>query len=236
MMIAPPIFIDGVELSILGPMENGWGPKEVYERLMTPPLHPMSIKKVIHHLTFQGMEEPSTKVIVVHPAEGMRVIDLPVFRRAVDKGKHINFRAGVNYPVEECLVVTMHWSQHPERTIAYRIEERPTGRVFVFLTDEEVRAEIPGTLQTFLKGAHLLIEDAQYLEEVYRTRTAGYGHGTPGYAVRLALMGGIPHLGLIHHDPTSSDDDIDALVAEGQLAADGQLTVFACADRQEIEV
>jgi hypothetical protein len=97
------------------------------------------------------MEHPAGKVIVVHPEHKPVVISLeelelaesnPVNRQIRMGSKHINVR--------ECLIIKMYWSNHPERTISYRFEERPTGKVFVFLTDHENTDGIPRSLKNHL--------------------------------------------------------------------------------------
>jgi len=237
MLIAPPIYLDNIPMQIFGPLEKGMGPREVYETIMQPPLHPVPLALHAHHVSFHPIKLPTVKVIIIHPDGGLKVMDIEQYRRLVKDGRQLPFKSGSSFPESECLVITMHYTEHPERTIAYRFDEKPTGRVFVFLTDEECRYDLPKDLCQFLQNADLLIEDAQYSEELYRTRTAGYGHGTPQYAVYVALKCGVKWLGLTHHNPSSTDDDIEKLVADGKKAAgDKPLALFACRDYQVIEL
>jgi len=133
----------------------------------------------------------------------------------------------------------MLYTDHPENTISFRFEERPTGKVFVFLTDEENRDGLPLDLRRHVSGANLLIQDAQYDREKYDTRTAGFGHGTPDYVIRLAKMCGVTRVGLTHHDPLSTDADIQSILAEAQAqlgSEDEQIEIFACKDSSQLEV
>lgn len=235
-LIAPPFFMSKIAIDVYGPVENGIGPREVFEQTMKPPYHPVDFKTIAHHVRCHDVEHPTTRVFVCHPKGGFRMLEIEVYTRCVAEKRHLPFGAGQSYPVEECMVITMHRTEHPERTVGYRFVE-PSGKTFVFLTDEEVRAAVPTSLKTFLKGADLLIGDAQYSEQTYRTKTAGFGHGTPTYVVSLALEAGAKKVGFTHHDPQSGDDDIDSLVAEGRtLAGSNPLEVFACADGQVIEL
>lgn len=237
MLIAPPVYMDSISIEVFGPVEKSVGPREVYEKLMDPPIHPVAFGAVSHHLSFHKMENPSTKIIVTHPKGGVKMIDIEQYKKNTTLGKHIPFGSGAHFPIEECLVISMHLTDHPERTVAYRFDDKPLGKSFVFLTDEEVRASIPLSLKNFVHAADLLVQDAQYSKAIYETKTAGFGHGTPEYVVRLATECGVKRVGITHHDPLSSDADIEALVQEGCQAAQGrELEFFACCDYQSIEV
>jgi hypothetical protein len=83
---------------------------------------------------------------------------------------------------------------HPEHTISYRFEERPTGKTFVFLTDHENTDGISNALRDHISGADLFIGDAQYDRPTYEARTAGYGHGTGEYVTRLGEYCGVGHI------------------------------------------
>ncbi len=100
---------------------------------------------------------------------------------------------------------------HPNGGYGYKFIER--GKTFVFLTDNELRFRHEGGLSRgqyadFCRGADLLFHDAQYTEEEYR-HTCGWGHSTFADAVDLAIEAGVKRLGLFHHDPNRTDDDLD---------------------------
>jgi phosphoribosyl 1,2-cyclic phosphodiesterase len=234
-LIAPPIFLSELPVNIYGIKDRGYGPKEIYERIMEPPFHPIAFGTIASHLHFHAIELPTTRVVLIHPEGGAVIVD----RENYQKEKALVFSDGKSYPIAECLVVTMSWTEHPERTITYRFEEMPTGRVFVLLTDEEVRAGIPTSLIEFITGTHLLIQDVQYSHEEYvRGGKAGFGHGTPEYAVRLARATRVKRVGFTHHDPQASDRRVDDLVCEGRalLEDDEKIALFACRDYDRYEV
>ena len=66
-------------------------------------------------------------------------------------------------------------------------------------------------LALFCQDADLLIFDTAYTLDLYPQRE-GWGHSYPEYAVQIANMSGIKRLALTHHDPTDTDDKIDAKV------------------------
>ena len=117
------------------------------------------------------------------------------------------------------------------------------GRAFVFLTDNELRFEHPGghSRETFVAAcaeADLLFHDAQYTDAEYQ-RKRGWGHSTSGDAVDLAMEAGVKRLGLFHHDPDRSDDEIDREVErcrERVARAGSSLDCFACAEGMRIEL
>jgi ribonuclease BN (tRNA processing enzyme) len=57
-----------------------------------------------------------------------------------------------------------------------------------------------------------LIHDAQYADAELPAR-ARFGHASCGYALGLALAAGARALLMFHHDPSRTDDDIDAMIA-----------------------
>src|SRR5512137_885757 len=87
------------------------------------------------------------------------------------------------------------------------------GRRFIFLTDNELGFQPSGGLTRaqyieLCRGADLLLHDAQYTDEEYQ-RTRGRGHSTYRDATDLAVDAGVKRLGLFHHDPDRSDDELD---------------------------
>jgi CheY-like chemotaxis protein len=88
----------------------------------------------------------------------------------------------------------------------------------------------------FLRGADLVIHDAQYTEAEYPAKV-GWGHSPAEYAVDLALAGRARRLVLFHHDPTRDDEAVDALLAASRAraaAAGGRLAVTAAAEGEQI--
>jgi len=237
MLIAPPLYMDNIPIDIFGPVEKETGPREVYESLMRAPLHPVALGAVAHHLTFHRIENPMLSVIAFHPQGGVKMIDIETYRRKVQEGAPLPFSDSMAFSVKECLIASMHHTDHPERTVAYRFDEGPTGKSFVFLTDEEVRASTPLTFRRFLDRADLVIQDAQFGDEIYHARAAGWGHGTPQYVMNLAREAGVKKVGLTHHDPMGSDLDIDKLLDDAlRVRGDSNVEVFTCYDYLKMEV
>jgi CheY-like chemotaxis protein len=149
--------------------------------------------------------------------------------------------------------VTTHYLNHPALTLGYRLEA--AGVTLVYVTDHEphspflseaLRDGPDGRLVhqedqhqlDFIAGADLLIHDAQYTASEYEGKH-GWGHTPAEWAVDMAAAAGVRRLALFHHDPTRTDEALDALVRacreHGRVIAPA-LDVFAAAEGQLIDL
>jgi hypothetical protein len=130
---------------------------------------------------------------------------------------------------------------HPNGGYGFKIAEE--GEAFVFLSDNELGfAHRDGISREeyvdFCRGANLLMHDAQYTDEEYRSKV-GWGHTQVSLAAELGIEAGVKRLGLFHHDPDHTDDDVDALVAlcRNRMAqADSGVECFGVREGMEISV
>lgn len=240
--LAPHTHIPTASMRAWGPLEHDRGPAEVFAEIMRPPHFPVSFATVRHRFNCRALREIGTQVLVIHPRGGFLLMPVHVFERAERDRKQLSF-SGMRYSIGECLVVRMYKTRHPEYTVSYRFEERPSGRVFVFLTDHENTDAFPRDLLTHLQGAHLLIQDAQYSSARYKSgATAGFGHGTPDYCVDTAIAASIVRLGLTHHDPSANDDEVEQRLTEARAHAERRERsdiaheLFTCADYTTLTV
>ena len=91
-------------------------------------------------------------------------------------------------------------------------------------------------IRRLVTGADLLLHDAQYTAEEFPAKRT-YGHSTYDYTIGLARACGVPRLLLFHHDPSRTDDVLDAIV-EGlreKTAPDG-LEIDAAREGSEVSV
>jgi len=141
--------------------------------------------------------------------------------------------------------VETQYLNHTAPTIAYRISSG--GATLAYVTDHEpfwklngLRFQHPGDQRhiAFLKGADLVIHDAQYSEEEYGSKV-GWGHSPIEYATDVTLAAGVRQLALFHHDPTHDDTIVEQLEARARArvaARGGTLQVFAAAEGLELDV
>jgi len=148
------------------------------------------------------------------------------------------------FRVGDVLVETQYLN-HTAPTIAYRITGG--GTTIAYVTDHEPFWKLEdGTLHhpgdqrhvAFMRGADLVIHDAQYTEEEYRQRV-GWGHSTIEYAVDVAMEAGARRVALFHHDPTHDDATMARLEAAAKTRAreaGSPIDVFAAREGMELTV
>ncbi|NVN98461.1 MAG: MBL fold metallo-hydrolase [Geobacteraceae bacterium] len=104
---------------------------------------------------------------------------------------------------------------HPNGGFGYRIIEE--GKVFAFAPDNELDyhhegGPDPDYFVDIFRGVDLLIHDSQYNDEEYK-KTRSWGHSTFNSTVDLAIKAGVKRLGLFHHDPDRTDEELDEQLA-----------------------
>ena len=237
LFLSPITFIKHFNITLLGPLENDRGAREMMENIMIAPYFPVDVREVKSHFTYKGIRTPNARVLIVHP-EGFTVLDIDHFDLIVKHGEYIVIGKG-KFPLNECLVVKMFKTNHPEKTLSYSLKNMKTGKKFVFLTDHENSDGVSKIMKEHVEEADLLVMDCQYTRKKYDNGFSGYGHGTPDYVTRIATSCNVKMLGLTHHDPDSTDSQIDDIVNEATMSRTKESfpnKIFACKDYQEIEL
>jgi phosphoribosyl 1,2-cyclic phosphodiesterase/CheY-like chemotaxis protein len=143
--------------------------------------------------------------------------------------------------------ITTRYLNHPALTLGFRLEA--DGATLVYSTDHEPHSRalaagegpISGQDERhaeFLRGADLVLHDAQYTAEEYPAKI-GWGHSPAEYAVRIAQHAGVPKIALTHHDPMHDDKSLDQIVEKLRAALQSSgsaLEVFAAAEGLSMEV
>jgi len=110
-------------------------------------------------------------------------------------------------------------------SIAYLPDNEPYEVLKVSLADraksdlEKARAYAVAAragLVEFLRGADILIIDAQYTDDEYLQKI-GWGHGSLSSVVSLALDAGVRKLFLFHHDPGRDDKAVEQMVESARM-------------------
>lgn len=150
--------------------------------------------------------------------------------------------------------VTSRYLNHPAVTLGYRME---VGGVHVVYSSdhephsrhqaepEEPRAGLTPAMvhvedarhAEFLKGADLVIHDAQYTAAEY-PKKVGWGHSTVEYVVDVNIAAGVKRLALFHHDPLRSDAALDGVLAACRARAEAwgsDLEISAAAEGATVE-
>lgn len=132
------------------------------------------------------------------------------------------------------IVVQAVVNNHPNYTIGLKFTE---GRKsFAFLTDNELFCQKARTsfkkFVEFVKGTNFFIHDAAYTEDLYPMRL-GWGHSTFNQVMQLATEAGVKRVIFTHHDPPSTDEFIDGIIARMKKAYPG-FAITAAADGMTI--
>jgi phosphoribosyl 1,2-cyclic phosphodiesterase len=104
------------------------------------------------------------------------------------------------------------------RTFGYRVASE--GGAFAYLSDHAPHDLGPGAdglgehhaaARDLCAGVDVLVHDAQYTAAELPARRH-FGHAALEYPIGLARALGIPRVLLFHHDPSRTDDQLDAIV------------------------
>ena len=107
---------------------------------------------------------------------------------------------------------------HPGPTVGFRISH--ANKIFTYIPDHEPALGLHGIVadKKWVSGidlaneADILLHDAQYTKEQYQQRM-GWGHSSMDDAVYFASLAGAKKILFAHHDPSHTDQMLEALVA-----------------------
>ena len=138
-----------------------------------------------------------------------------------DMGAQIEYKELVEgvFEIEDVRISTRYLN-HPALTLGYRLEADDVSVVYACDHEQVSKKAVPGAEEltnqesshiNFLRGADLVIHDAQYTAEDYDEK-AGWGHSTAEFAIAASLQAGVRQLALTHHDPMSHDKKISSVI------------------------
>lgn len=125
-------------------------------------------------------------------------------------------------------ITTYKSPAHPKHgVLLYRVHYR--GKSIVYATDiEQQKGGYPEVIE-FVRGANLLIHDAQYLNSEYSSPTdprIGWGHTTVERAVEVARKAQVGRLVLFHHEPTHDDAALHTIEKKAQRLLPATLAAY----------
>ena len=191
------------------------------------PLYTRDAELHMHHCPFhKTFVETMLSKLMTPPYFPIRYADLRA-KIEYERACHSQFK------IDSVLVVPIPIS-HPNGGSGYKFIEN--DKKFVFLTDNELGYVHPNGLpfeayRDFCEGADLLIHDAEYTPDEYRT-TIEWGHSVYTDVLRLAVQAGVKRLGLFHINQERTDPQMDVIVADcnQKLREQGSsITCFAVA-------
>ncbi|MCL2264776.1 MAG: MBL fold metallo-hydrolase [Treponema sp.] len=123
------------------------------------------------------------------------------------------------------LTLTSKFLNHPIFCLGYRFNYKGKSIATVYdhepfrnlFTDEETAkegetaaAEENEKVRQFIKGADIVIHDAQYTNDEY-SRHKGWGHCSYEHAIKTAESMNVKQLVLFHHEPTRTDAQLEQI-------------------------
>jgi phosphoribosyl 1,2-cyclic phosphodiesterase len=128
----------------------------------------------------------------------------------------------------EAAIVTYKSPAHPrDGVMLYRVNYQ--GKSLVYATDiEQPRGGYPDIVD-FVRGADLLIHDAQYLHHEYFSNSMprkGWGHSTIEMATEVAKKAKVKQLVLFHHEPTHDDRAMRRIERQAKRLFPATLTAY----------
>jgi len=157
------------------------------------------------------------------------------------------------------ITLTTKYLNHPILCLGYRFEYRGKSVCTaydtepfrnLFCTDlqdpaydegmaaegELVSAEQNAALEKFFAGADLLVHDTQYTMAEYKAKFIGWGHSSFEHAVAAATRAEVKALALFHHDPTRTDQQIEAMAEQYCAPSLNGPKIFFAREGMEIEL
>ena len=113
--------------------------------------------------------------------------------------------------------VTPHLLNHAGKAYAFALER--AERKIVYASDAEHKPEVVSAdypYVEFIRGADVLIFDAQYSLAEATSVKEDWGHSSNVVGVELALLGQVKQLIFFHHEPLNDDERLDQIVREAQ--------------------
>jgi phosphoribosyl 1,2-cyclic phosphodiesterase len=136
--------------------------------------------------------------------------------------------------------VSYHYLNHPGITVGFRIETKDW--VVSYISDHEPYGRLnekgefsdkeDAEVARFVAGSDLLISEAQYTEEEYKSKRS-WGHSTFKDVLDLALKAKVKKLALFHHDPTHTDEQMDRFMADCEKYLKEKQVDLTCFGAQE---
>lgn len=195
----PPAYNPKNQIHIHG-FEGAWQSLEgIFSGQMESPYFPIGLKQMPGNIQFSELREMEFAIGKVRAQAAF--INHP--------GVTVGFRLNTS---------TGSVAYLPDHESCFRMRSLSTGSGPA--KPEELafaRREDEKTLR-FIEGVDVLIMDAQYDVEEYRSRV-GWGHSCVDDSVELAVRARAKKLFLFHHDPTHDDDKVDLMAAHGREVA-----------------
>jgi len=189
-----PLFESVNRIHIFGPNSSRRSLKETLQLAMDPQLFPVGLHDI----------RARKQIYSLRGGERIHLQDVERPPKVIEQSR--------GRPASELTILAHKSRAHPNGVLLYRVCYR--NRNIVYATDvEEKEGGYPDIIE-FVRGADLLIHDAQYLHSEYASRTSprkGWGHSTVERATEVARKADVKRLILFHHEPTHDDATLERI-------------------------
>lgn len=192
-----PIYIPDVHIHFFGPANNGMDFEQILRKMVEPQYFPVCMDEFRSTKSFYNITENT--IIYFNP-------DNPE--------PQIGHTSKTELVFNDLAIHNMKYYFHPKNGVyVYRVEW--DNKKLVFATDVEEYVGGDQRLISFSKEADVLIHDAQYSEDQYKS-FSGYGHSTFVTACDAAKQADVKKLLLFHHDPNNNDEALRKIESDAQ--------------------
>lgn len=232
-----PAFIPGNQLQFYGPVNYNERLEDIVSGQMKYSYFPVKLDHMAAKIGFTELKESTFTV------EDVRV-----------SAKYLNhpiLTLGYRFEYGGKVVVTLYDTE-PYTDVFKEAKKDTTDKMDDFLfgasegsEDDEsnegqkVADEMNQRIIDFAHNADLLIFDAQYTTPEFPSKI-GWGHSTFEDALNVGIQAKCKRVAFFHHEPTRSDDELDAIESEmrGKLEKQGvkHLHSFVATEGMEIEL
>jgi len=112
-----------------------------------------------------------------------------------------------NFQLGEDIRVSSKFLNHPNRCLGYRFTYMQSSIATVYDHEPFPAAQDNEKVKEFIKGADIVIHDAQYTQEEYANKK-GWGHCSYDQVLEMTSGLGIKKLVLFHHEPLRKDSEL----------------------------
>jgi phosphoribosyl 1,2-cyclic phosphodiesterase len=201
-----PLYEPRAHIKFYGPRLVGRSIEELVTPLMSQPYFPVDMRKLPSHRTFHTLN--GTERITWREGDGEQ-------EPLIELSKADEAQISRQPSEDEVNLAVKLTSSHPlDGAAIYQIAY--AGRRLVYATDVEWKEHCDPAFLEFVRGADVLIHDAQYTSDDYYKAKQGFGHCRVQAATEVACEAQVGLLILFHHEPTYDDEKLDALQAEAQ--------------------
>ncbi len=179
-----------------------------------------------NEFTFHGAQEADMRLEDIL-SDQMNPVNFPVQIDEMRSTFNFDKIYEGSYEIDGIKVETIYLN-HPGYALGYKFFIN--NKILVYCSDNEPYPVYPQTgdssvdpddgqfiednnqkLINFTRDADILIHDAQYTPEEYKTKYQ-WGHSPYDYTVKIALAANVKTLVLFHHDPVHDDQFVDQIV------------------------